>query len=209
VNPSPTFDRVYGEIRRRVLSGSWIPGQRIDLPHLADALGASTTPVRDALNRMVGERLLTTGFGDGFAMPAMTEPDLHDLYDWHHQLLVLATRGRTSDQSAIPRARDDDGDDGRSVAALVAAIAARSDNLELRAAIASVDSRLASTRLVETRLFAVADELASLRRSLLDDDMPGLRTQLAAWHRRRVHAAGRIVHLLHRPDRDRPTADPV
>jgi DNA-binding GntR family transcriptional regulator len=200
VNPTPTFDRAYGEIRRRVLSGAWLPGQRIDLPQLADALGASTTPVRDALNRMVGERLLTTGIGDGFAMPPMTEPDLHDLYDWHHQLVVLATRGRKPGRLAAGGGRDGDGEDNATFAALFATIAARSDNLEMRAAIASAEARLAPVRLAEERLFATAEELAGLRRTLAEDDMAGMRTQLAAWHRRRVQAAGRIIHLLHRPE---------
>ena len=205
MNPSPTFDRVYGEIRHRAMSGTWPPGQRIDLPHLTDELGASTTPVRDALNRLIGERLLTTGTNDGFAMPGMTEPDLHDMYDWLHQLLLLATR-RRANRSAAPAEEADDDREISSFPALFAAIADRCDNGELRAAIIAVEARLAPAHGAEHRLLTIEDELVGLRRAVAGDDPGVIRSRLAMWHRRRVQVAGRIVQLLHRP-RPRASGD--
>jgi hypothetical protein len=202
MNPSPTFDRVHNEIRQRVMAGAWLPGQRIDLPHLASELGASMTPVRDALNRLIGERLLTTGTNDGFAMPGMTEPDLRDMYDWLHQLLLLATRQRTDRSPALAEQADDD-QEISSFPALFAAIADHCDNIELRAAIIAVEARLAPAHGAEHRLLMIEDELIGLRRAVAGGSPAVVRSRLAMWHRRRVQAAGRIVQLLHRPDRPR------
>ena len=204
MNPSPTFDRVYSEIRQRAMSGVWLPGQRIDLPHLSDDLGASTTPVRDALNRLIGERVLMTGTNDGFAMPGMTEPDLCDMYDWLHQLLLLATRRRPN-RSATERAPDDDDRRNATFPALFAAIADRCSNVELSAAIIAVEARPAPAHVAEHRLLGGEEELTGLSRAVSSGDPAIIRSRLAMWHRRRIHAAGRIVQLLHRPDHPRAT----
>lgn len=202
MTPSPTFDRVYAEIRQRVLSAAWFPGQRIELPHLTDELNASTTPVRDALNRLVGERLLVRGANDGFAMPSITEPDLRDLYDWTHQLMMLAIRHRRDGPIFFTDQDDPSADIATRTAKLLAAIAARSGNADLQFAVEMSNARLHAARLAEAKIFSDDDvELADLRNALTEDHSAALRSQLMAYHRRRVAAAGRIVQLLHRPDR--------
>ena len=51
-------ERAYGEIRDGLMAGQFKPGQPIVIRSLANQYGISITPVRDALQRLVAERLL-------------------------------------------------------------------------------------------------------------------------------------------------------
>lgn len=50
--------RVYGELRQALLEGRMQPGQRLKIRDLAQALGVSETPVREAVMQLVRERAL-------------------------------------------------------------------------------------------------------------------------------------------------------
>lgn len=50
--------RVYGELRMALLEGRMQPGQRLKIRDLAQALGVSETPVREAVMQLVRERAL-------------------------------------------------------------------------------------------------------------------------------------------------------
>jgi len=58
MTPPGTFDRVYAAIRKRLRDGLYRPGERLEPALLSDELNASVTPVRDALHRLTGERLV-------------------------------------------------------------------------------------------------------------------------------------------------------
>ncbi|HWU12692.1 MAG TPA: GntR family transcriptional regulator, partial [Caulobacter sp.] len=93
-----TGERIYFSIKTHLLSESALrPGDRLDVRDLSHRFGASATPVRAALHRLVGERLLVSHQGEGFSMPRVTEPDLVDLYQWNAALLVNAARGGGED----------------------------------------------------------------------------------------------------------------
>ena len=89
MNAGATADRVYEAIKRLLLSGEILPGDRLDPARFADQFHSSKTPVRDALHRLSGERLVDTRPGEGFHMPMVTEPGLRDLYIWNASLLRL------------------------------------------------------------------------------------------------------------------------
>ena len=55
------WDRAYAELKAAVLAGRFAPGQRVVLRQVADGLGISLTPVRDAVNRLIAERVLERG----------------------------------------------------------------------------------------------------------------------------------------------------
>src|SRR3546814_13376697 len=57
-------------------------------------MDASATPVRDALHRLSGERIVDSWHQEGFRQPLLTEADLVDLYEWGGMLLALALTGR-------------------------------------------------------------------------------------------------------------------
>lgn len=51
-------DRAYDEIKRGLMAATFHPGQPLIIRSLAETYGISTTPVREALQRLVAERLL-------------------------------------------------------------------------------------------------------------------------------------------------------
>ena len=89
MTPPGTFERVYVAIRQRLREGLYRPGERLEPAVLSDELNASVTPVRDALHRLTGERLVEAPRHEGFRTPMMTESLLRHLYGWHLDLLLL------------------------------------------------------------------------------------------------------------------------
>ncbi len=201
MNPAPQFDRTYAALKRLVMTGAWHPGERIDVAVASERLDASASPIRESLHHLVGEGLLVAGASEGFAMPVITEPDLVDLYRWHHELMQLAVR-RSGDGiiSSNPSQNDEDAADA--VAALFSAIAARNGNSEHVIAVARLGARLHLPRLVEVDVLNdVAIDLATLRALVADQRIADLRMALARYHRRRFRMAGRIVQQIHRRPR--------
>ena len=94
MSPGATMERVYIDLKVRIMSGAYPPGTRLDPRQLARALGASATPVRDALHRLSGERIVDSWHQEGFRQPLLAEADLVELYEWGGMLLALALKGR-------------------------------------------------------------------------------------------------------------------
>ncbi len=68
------WDRAYAALERAMLAGRYAPGERILLREVADELGISLTPVRDAVNRLVAENILergSVGQGGGATVPLL------------------------------------------------------------------------------------------------------------------------------------------
>jgi len=61
IEHSTLWDRAYSSLRAAVLAGRFAPGERVVLRKVADDLGISLTPVRDAVNRLIAERVLERG----------------------------------------------------------------------------------------------------------------------------------------------------
>lgn len=64
--------RAYLALREGLISGQFRPGQRLVMQDLADQLGTSVTPVREACLRLVSERGLELRSGRFVTVPAMT-----------------------------------------------------------------------------------------------------------------------------------------
>ena len=58
LNIASVVDQVYAAIRERITSGSLARGARIHQEDLAEELGVSRTPVREALRRLAAEGLV-------------------------------------------------------------------------------------------------------------------------------------------------------
>ena len=54
----PAHERVYRALRGRILAGEMAPGDSVTIRGLAEALGVSMTPAREAVRRLVAERAL-------------------------------------------------------------------------------------------------------------------------------------------------------
>ena len=72
-------ERVYSILRDKLMRGSFAPGQKLKIAELAQALGTSAMPVRDALNRLAAERAVESLPNRGVRVPALSKNSLEDL----------------------------------------------------------------------------------------------------------------------------------
>ena len=193
MNSGVTADRVYDALKRRLLSGTLMPGERLEPARFAEQLASSTTPVRDALNRLAGERLVEMRASDGFHLPLVTEAHLRDLYGWNAALLQLATQSWPHEPSPH-RANGLAADAPSAVTMLFALIGMRSSNPEHGAQIASCSDRLAAARVAESRaLTGVEAEIRAMAVAFDHGSPADLRKLVRGYHRRRIAAAPDIV----------------
>lgn len=197
MNSGATSERVYDALKRRIQSGEFAPGERLDPPLLAASHATSVTPVRDALHLLTGEGLIETRTSDGFHMPAVHEPGLRDLYMWSAQLIAIGLGVRSDAPRAPPPGYPDD-DIAERTAGLFAAMVARSGNVEHQRAITSVNDRLHRVRLIEGSVVADREhELDRVQRAWLSDDLAAVRKLMVAYHRRRSQQVAGIVRALY------------
>ena len=72
-------DRVYREVRRALIRGVFEPGQVLTMQELANSLGVSTMPVREALSRLVSEQALEALPNRSTRVPPVDPVRLEDL----------------------------------------------------------------------------------------------------------------------------------
>lgn len=85
-------DHAYEEIWKRVIMIGGSKEQRLSDVTLAEQLGISRTPVRQALERLVQEGLVRSDPRRGFWTRTYTAQDIHEIYDIRGALEVLAVR---------------------------------------------------------------------------------------------------------------------
>jgi DNA-binding GntR family transcriptional regulator len=88
--PSNLNDRVYDELRKRVLTRRDPAGGKLSLHVLAAELGVSRSPVHHALTRLVSEGLLTVKPRRGYYVAPVTARALAEGYDVRLALELLA-----------------------------------------------------------------------------------------------------------------------
>lgn len=96
LNPDGTSKNlIYKELRRSIILGHHEPGERLDLDALATSFGTSVTPVRDALQMLSQDRLVTIKPRSGFFVTRITLKQLHDLLELR-EILELASIERAT-----------------------------------------------------------------------------------------------------------------
>jgi DNA-binding GntR family transcriptional regulator len=68
----PLNGRVYATLRAKLMSGAFEPGEVVSIRGLAERLGTSTMPVREALHRLIADRALEARANRTIAVPLMT-----------------------------------------------------------------------------------------------------------------------------------------
>lgn len=196
MSPGATMERVYRELKARTMRGDFAPGERLDPSSLARDVASSATPVRDALHRLAGERLIDSWHQEGFRQPILAEADLRDLYAWAAALLTLALAERAPDPSlpASVENRPADQDYGAQLGGLFRAIAQANGNRELRFAVASMIDRCQIFRAAELRV----DPDCRAALTAMEEDFrfhrwSALRSKITRFHHRRVSLAARVV----------------
>ncbi len=88
------WDRAYRALKSALLEGRFAPGERIVLRDVADDLGISLTPVRDAVNRLTAEKILDrggVGNGGGATVPLLNTDQFNQLMTVRSSLEPVAT----------------------------------------------------------------------------------------------------------------------
>ena len=184
--PKDPFSAALDALRDQLRRGRLVSGEPLTITELAHDLGLSATPVREALSRLAGERLIEDRRGRGYFAPRLDVSDLIELYGLRRLYLVEALSGEGGPSSFPPP--DAPAPAHPAIVQMVQAfdwIVARAGNRALFDAYRQVGERLAPAVRVESRVFPLADELAELMTAL--EDPPRLRTILS-----RLHAARRV-----------------
>lgn len=88
-------DAVYDQLWRRVVNREFEPGDRLVEEMLAQELGTSRTPVREALLRLGQTGLVQVSNRKGFSVPVITSEDVIELYDLRSAVETYAIRRAT------------------------------------------------------------------------------------------------------------------
>ena len=75
----PLRDVVFNTLRDAILRGELKPGERLMEMHLANKLGVSRTPIREAIRMLEQEGLAVTVPRKGAQVARMTEKDLQEI----------------------------------------------------------------------------------------------------------------------------------
>jgi DNA-binding GntR family transcriptional regulator len=104
-----SVDRAHAALREKILSGAYAPGSRLILARLAQELGMSFIPVREALQRLEAERLVRSTRNRGARVTQLSIEDMRDIYETRlvleeHALRVAVERLDRRELEAAERA---------------------------------------------------------------------------------------------------------
>ena len=85
----PLRDVVFNTLRQSILTGELKPGERLMEIHLADKLGVSRTPIREAIRKLELEGLVTMIPRRGAEVAQITEKNLKDVLEVRRALDAL------------------------------------------------------------------------------------------------------------------------
>lgn len=101
-------DAAYETVREKILSGEFPPGSVLNQATLAQTIGISTTPLREALRRLKAERLVELGAHRDAKVTELKAEENRDLLEMRRALdplaASLAAQRRTKDDIAEIRA---------------------------------------------------------------------------------------------------------
>ena len=92
INKDKSAEGLYKQIKIDLISRVYQPGERIVIDQLAERLRVSSTPVREILNRLAAEKLVSIVPQMGFFVPFLTETDLRNLYSMQQIFLNWAVQ---------------------------------------------------------------------------------------------------------------------
>ena len=72
-------NQVFEAIERNILNGAYAPGEVLSENRLSKELGVSRTPIREALSRLEGEKLISSS-PMGSVVLGITKKDVEDMF---------------------------------------------------------------------------------------------------------------------------------
>jgi len=74
-------EKTYEYLKAGIFSGRFRPGERLAEEHLAEELGVSRTPVREALHKLEQDGLIEPLESRGFCIPSDSPEEIEDLFE--------------------------------------------------------------------------------------------------------------------------------
>ncbi len=180
-------ERAHQEIKALILSGELGVRTRLEVDALAQRLGLSSMPVRQALAMLAFERLARRTPNGGYEVALWSEPELAELYQWRGDLMVLTLPARVSGSESKRIARTQPYE--QAVWAMMRALE-KDASEDLKRAALSADERLQAARMVEAEVLDdIEAELENLAAAIAERGRRA-KTVIASFHRRRSEKAG-------------------
>ena len=88
----PLRESVFNTLRKAILTGELKPGERLMEIHLANKLGVSRTPIREAIRKLELEGLVKIIPRSGAQVAQISEQDLKDVLEIRRSLDILCAR---------------------------------------------------------------------------------------------------------------------
>jgi DNA-binding GntR family transcriptional regulator len=206
-----TEGAVYERIKSWLLAQALVPGRLLQIGVLADELGVSTTPVREALTRLAAERLIMSVPKRGFFARTPSEDDIFGLYSVNRTILDAAV-GRWPEVNPAPAAGADEAAPisiqersaeqlARETGELFLQVALRSSVAEFAEIVRNMNDRLHHARVLECEIVSnVFVEVGRLAELAAANEPAQLRQALKAYHEERFKQVAPISkELLLRP----------
>ena len=169
--------------------------QKAEALRLADELGISMTPVRDCLNRLVGERLVDMKPGEGYRVPQISEKALRDMFAVNVALLEFALVYR-SDEWSDRIFKPENSAYADRVGSVFDFMASLSGNVIIIEIVRSLNERMHAVRMKEPLVIPDAgQEIEELERFSAKQDS-GLGNKLQTYHQRRRAKVSALIDLL-------------
>jgi DNA-binding GntR family transcriptional regulator len=206
-----TEGAVYERIKHWLLAQTLVPGQLLQIGVLADELGVSTTPVREALTRLAAERMIMSVPKRGFFARTPSEDDILGLYSVNQTILDAAVlrwpEAATGQAAAAEAAAEVPVQDrsaeqlARQTGELFLQIATRSGVGEFAEIVRNMNDRLHHARVLECEIVPnVFVEMGRVATLAAGNDRVQLREALTAYHEQRLRLVAAISkELLLRP----------
>lgn len=192
--PKDPFSAALDALRQDLRDGRLAMGEPLTITEIAHALSLSATPVREALSRLAGERLIEDRRGRGYFAPRLDVSDLVELYGLRRLYLAEALKVGDLSGAAPPPDADRAIAPGARLAQRLDWIVAQAGDRALFDAYRQVCERLAAAVRVEPRVFPIAEELARLEAGL--PDAARLDQALSRLHDARRQGAAELMRAM-------------
>lgn len=202
---TPNLDDLYSTLKAELLSGRYPPDSRITITVLAEKFNTSPIPIREGLQRLVGEGLVQLG-PNGFHAMHLNEATLRNIYNWCLFQLRLAIQCAKSLRTPNPplpvfdpTPPSDSLDLVRRQEALMVAIMDLTGNPEAHSAMVGLNQRLRIIRLAKLRLpFDHIPEYLEMAEAMASRDFRSLQNLIVRYYRRRQRLVPEILASLER-----------
>lgn len=176
-------DRIYGDLRTRIVAGEIPPRGIVREADVARGSGASRTPVREALHRLEAEGFISRAVAGAYAVTELSVQELEDIYELRGILEGHAARLAAERRGRVELAKLADVMDSMEEAL---AVLDAKRLLELNGALHDLVAECSGSRYLQTQVRTIRELFERYRSGALSN--PARRNQAHDEHKRLVAA---------------------